>query len=119
MKKKLVTKTLKGLSLCVFFMALSACGNSSITGTWVEPVPGMEGQMQGFELKENGVAASVNMATLQYSGWEKKGNRLILSGKSIGNGQTISFSDTLLIEKLSEDSLLLKDRNLIHAYKRQ
>ena len=117
MKKKVMKKVLGSLFLFAGLTALSACGEASVEGVWVEPVPGMEGEVQGFNLSEGGKAASVNMATLQYNGWEKVGNRLILSGNSIGNGQTISFRDTFLIEKISGDSLVLKDRNLRRAYK--
>lgn len=48
-------------------------GENGIEGKWTEPVPDMENQMQGIELKEGGKASSINMATLQYEKWEKKG----------------------------------------------
>ncbi len=81
-KKMLAAILLTGL--------LVACsGNStSVVGVWVEPVPGMEGQMQGIKIEEGGAASSVNMATLVYENWKQEGDKLILSGKSIGNGQT-------------------------------
>ena len=95
------------------FIAISvlcaACHDkTTLTGDWIEPVPGTTNTIQGFSLKENGEATSINMATLQYKSWTQEDNRLILSGESIGNHQTISFSDTLKILKLSEDSLILK-----------
>ena len=40
----------------------------------------------------------------RYEAWKKVGNRLLLSGTSIGNHQNISFTDTLTIEKLTQDS---------------
>ena len=56
-KKMLATTLLTGL--------LAACsGNSaSVTGVWIEPIPGMEDQVQGIKLEEGGIASSVNMAT--------------------------------------------------------
>ena len=39
-------------------------------------------------------------------------------GQSIGNHQTIPFSDTLKICKLSEDSLILKKDDLVKTYTR-
>lgn len=95
------------------FIAISvlcaACHDkTTLTGDWIEPVPGTTNTIQGFSLKENGEATSINMATLQYKSWTQEDNRLILSGESIGNHQTISFSDTLKIFKLSKDSLILK-----------
>ena len=53
--------------------ALAGCAaNSAITGQWVQPIPGMEQQMQGFKLKKGGEASSINMATLLYEKWEKE-----------------------------------------------
>lgn len=54
-KKMLATTLLTGL--------LAACsGNSaSVTGVWIEPIPGMEDQVQGIKLEEGGIASSVNM----------------------------------------------------------
>lgn len=49
---------------------------------------------------------------------EKVGNRLLLSGTSIGNHQNISFTDTLTIEKLTQDSLILKRGELLLKYAR-
>ena len=79
---------------------LPACNGASIEGAWVEPVPGMENMQQGFVLEPDGTASSINMATLQYESWKKEGDVLILAGKSIGNHQTIAFSDTLVIKDL-------------------
>ena len=59
----------------------SACHDkTTLTGDWIEPVPGNTNTIQGFSLKENGEATSINMATLQYKSWAQKDNRLILSG---------------------------------------
>ena len=91
-KKMLATTLLTGL--------LAACsGNSaSVTGVWIEPIPGMEDQVQGIKLEEGGIASSVNMATLVYKNWKQEGDQLILAGNSIGNGQTIEFIDTMKIK---------------------
>lgn len=108
-------------SACCFITAvmLTACGGNAIEGEWVEPVPGMENQVQGFDLKAGGKASSINMATLQYDNWSKDSNMLILSGKSIGNHTTISFSDTLTIEKLTDNELIVKKEGLTIHYKKQ
>ena len=83
--------------------SLSGCNNTSaLIGEWTEPVPGMENMIQGFKLEEGGKASSINMATLKYKTWEQQGDLLILTGESIGNGQTISFSDTLTIKKATQ-----------------
>ena len=101
-------------------LGLLACGESeSLVGKWTQPVPNMPQMEQGFILKEGGKASSVNMATLSYEKWEKQNDRLILSGKSIGNRQTIAFSDTFAIEKLTKDSLVLKKGTLRLIYGRE
>lgn len=97
----------------------TACSGNSIEGEWVEPVPGMENQMQGVNLEKGGKASSINMATLQYESWEKQGDKLILSGKSIGNHETSSFTDTLVIEKLTENELTLKKGSLSINYRKK
>lgn len=99
--------------------ALTACNNHpDVKGSWVEPVPGMADMLQGFTLEPGGKASSINTATLQYDTWEQKEELLILSGKSIGNRQTLPFSDTLTIEKLTPDSLILRKGDLTLRYSR-
>ena len=97
-----------------------------LIGSWVAPVNGMPDMMEGMKLEEGGVAASINMATLVYEGWKSTGadesenaDYLILNGKSIGNGITIDFTDTLKIDKLTADSLLVTNGNYTRAYHRQ
>ena len=109
-------KRLRDLTAVLGMVALTACNNASIEGSWVEPVPGMPGMQQGFVLDGDGSASSINMATLKYEAWKKVGNRLLLSGTSIGNHQNISFTDTLTIEKLTQDSLILKRGELLLRY---
>lgn len=114
MKKRMLTATLlMGL--------LAACGgnSTSIVGAWVEPVPGMEGQVQGINIEEGGSASSVNMATLVYESWKQEGDKLILTGKSIGNGQTIEFADTMGIKRLTADSLVLDNQGMEIRYAKQ
>ena len=100
--------------------SLSGCNNTSaLIGEWTEPVPGMENMIQGFKLEEGGKASSINMATLKYKTWEQQGDLLILTGESIGNGQTISFSDTLTIKKATQNELTIQERNIEKTYTRQ
>ena len=101
-------------------LALLSCkADENITGKWVQPVPGMQQMEQGFTLESGGKASSVNMATLKYETWEEKDGSLILSGKSIGNGQTIAFTDTFAIEELTQDRLVLRKGSLKSEYSKQ
>ncbi len=99
-------KKIIGLAAGMFMLA--ACGNANnINSEWLQPIPGMEGQVQGMRLNADGSAASVNMHTLLYKSWQKTGDELILSGESLGNGQTIHFTEKYHIEKLDGKNLIL------------
>lgn len=95
----------------VLTIAMVACNekksNDSIVGSWVMPIEGQPGKTQGIKLEEGGEASSINMATLVYKYWEQQGDNLYLTVKSIGNGMEIEGIDTLKIEKLTADSLVL------------
>lgn len=96
-----------------------SCGTNysekELVGLWVEPVPGMD-MVQGFELKAGGEAHSINMATLLYDRWTCEGDRLILTGESMGNGEICPFTDTLRIESLTADSLIVNRGRMRIAY---
>lgn len=92
---------------------------NALFGAWVEPVPGQEGgAMQGFDIARNGDASSINMATLVYESWSQTGDSLTLEGKSIGNGQTIDFTQAAKIEKLDADSLVLSSDRIVRRFVR-
>lgn len=104
--------------IAVICIACSAVyTEQELVGLWVEPIPGMAG-VQGVALEKGGKARSINMATLVYDGWECSGDRLILSGESIGNGTRGRFNDTLTIEKVTADSLILSDRYRYIRYRK-
>ena len=102
--KKLIT-TLSAAAL------LGACGAPSLEGSWVQPVAGMEEQVQGMHLQAGGAASSVNMATLLYENWSVDGNTLTLNGESVGNGQTIEFTQRYTFTMPDKDTLILTDEN--------
>ena len=118
--KTSVMNNCKHLFLCLTAALLTACADNGkeIEGTWMQP-SGLPGIEQGFTLEEGGKAASVNMATLQYEAWRLQGSSLILTGKSIGNGQTIAFTDTLTVAALTQDSLTLKKGTLTLSFARK
>ena len=99
------------LAATVLIIAMTACNEKkskvTIIGSWIIPVDGQPGKMQGIRLDEDGEASSINMATLVYKYWEQQGDELYLTVKSIGNGVEIEGIDTLKIEKLTTDSLVL------------
>ena len=99
------------LATALLIIAMTACNDKkskdSNIGSWVMPIEGQPGKIQGIKLEENGEASSINMATLVYKYWEQQGDNLYLTVKSIGNGIEIEGIDTLKIEKLTTDSLIL------------
>lgn len=92
-------------------LAVAGCGRSvtedDLCGRWIEVVPEMTPYVQGIELNKDGTAESVGMATLRYSSWRLSGKQIILEGESIGNGQTIPFSDTMEVVSVGDGALTL------------
>lgn len=105
--------------LAMALLLLVSCGEPSVVGSWIQPIPGMENQIQGIKLEKGGKASSVNMHTLVYQSWKQAGNKLILTGESIGNGQTIQFSEDFEIVQLSAEKLVLKSGDFELVYTRQ
>ena len=99
------------LAATVLIIAMTACNEKkskvTIIGSWIMPIDGQPGKMQGIRLDEDGEASSIDMATVVYKYWEQQGDELYLTVKSIGNGVEIEGIDTLKIEKLTTDSLVL------------
>ena len=101
---------LKNIFMCAVLavMAVACAKTPAIEGTWIQPIPGFSsGEMQGITLEKGGKASSVNMATLTYETWTRNGNTLVLTGKSLGNGQTIEVNLQYNIKELTDDTLAL------------
>lgn len=98
---------------CVF----GCCKESNYLGEWVEPIPGMDG-FQGVLLEKDGKASSVNMQTLVYETWALRGDSLVLTGKSAGNGQTIEFAENFTLEK-SDGEWVLRAADGSVTYRRR
>lgn len=89
-----------------------------LIGSWIQPIPGMEDQVQGITFNADGTATSINMATLLYETWQKVGDELTLTGKSVGNGQTIAFTDKYHIDTFNFDKLVLSKDGVTFEYSR-
>ena len=78
-------------------------------GRWTMPDPIDPEGVMGVEIRIEGVAQSINMATLVYTSWELQGeaDKILLKGESIGNGQTIGFTETGVIAKDAEGKYTL------------
>lgn len=93
-------------------------GGDGLTGRWIEVLPEGTPYTQGVCLNDDGTAESIGMATLKWYRWSRQGDRVILYGESIGNGQTIECSDTLSIVSLAGDTLKVKRDNEVVSYVR-
>lgn len=111
---------MKKLAIFVSAIVLSACGcDDNISGRWVQPVPGIADMQQGINLESDGTAQSINMATLEYTGWTRDGDTLTMRGRSIGNHQTIDFTETWDIVELTCDTLVLRRDDYSTTYTRE
>lgn len=98
----------------LFFVATAAVSctpsvhTTPFVGNWIEIMPANPQIIQGVTLNADGSAQSIGMATLQYEKWLlNTDSTIILFGKSIGNGQTIDFSDTMNVVRITPDSMSL------------
>ena len=77
-----------------------------LLGSWTQPNPINDKEVQGFVLKQDGSAASINMATMVYKKWWTAKGKLFLVAESIGNGS--SSIDTTQYEVLSNTATVLQ-----------
>lgn len=101
---------MKKILIIAFLFAsctIKSSQNIDFYGNWIEVMPSNPNIIEGFRLDSNGIAHTIGMATLQYNKWKLKDNHFIICGKSIGNGVSFEFTDTLDIIKITPDSLIL------------
>lgn len=106
--------------LCEYLMLillLSSCERIGIEGVWLTKIPGLDVK-QGFALKSGGVVSSINMFTLCYDSWKFDGKHLILSGTKMEDCQELLAIDTLFVNKLTRDSLIVSKGSNILQYKK-
>lgn len=75
-------------------------------GTWKRLSDG-DSLYRGFTLGNNGIAASVNNSATQYKAWHRKSDTLWLSGKYYSDTSVTPFIDTMIVQTLSHDSLVV------------
>ena len=95
----------------------------NLTGSWLEvgPIPGQD-LHAGFELRDDGSAASINAATLRYRNWSLAGDRLTLQEISIGNGATSEAPVAYRVLSLTLDGnqlALISDDGAVSKYRRE
>ncbi|MFB6455864.1 lipocalin family protein [Chitinophaga sp. Hz27] len=80
---------------------------AKLIGKWIQPVAGLDKEMQGFQLRKNGSAKSINMYTLIYEKWLLTNDTLLLWSHSEGVKDTSIVVDTAIIKELSDTTLVL------------
>ena len=90
---------------------------SPLVGTWVQPQTSFT-QEQGFVLEKNGNASDINIDFVSFKSWEKNGDMLIIKGENTGSVKG-EFSDTLIIEKVTDDELILSQSGYSVTYKKK
>lgn len=100
-----------GLSRCNQTKTESKTENAKflLTGSWVQPNPINEKEVQGFVLQKDGKAISINMATLVYKKWWTEEGNLVLVAESFGNHS--SSIDTMRYEIVNNTNSILELKN--------
>ena len=80
---------------------------AKLIGKWIQPVAGLDRETQGFQLRKNGTARSINMYTLVYEKWLLTPATLLLWNHSEGVKDTSTIVDTTIIKELTDTSLVL------------
>ena len=97
------------LFLPALFLLAASCSMqptpASLSGSWIQPVPGQPGHIQGMQLLPDGRAVSINMHTLLYQGWQLDGNSSL-------------FTATSTIDSLSRNTLILNTEGTREVYTR-
>ena len=90
-----------------------------LVGSWVQPNPINDKEVQGFLINSDGTAESINMATLLYKKWWEEDGKLILLIESVGNGSSSIDTIRYDIVKNTATELDLKMGDYTDKYTRQ
>ena len=99
--------------------SMTGVDTGKFIGSWVQPNPINEKEVQGFTLKQDGTAESINMATLKYKRWWYESDTLNLVVESIGNGVSITETVPYEVAKITDKELELKRGQHTDMYKKQ
>ncbi len=78
-----------------------------LKGSWVKPIADDSKYQWGFTLEDNGAALTINSKRTRYDTWAVDHEQLILNGRTIKDGKSNHFTDTLQIIELNDQSLVL------------
>lgn len=87
-------------------------------GTW-HRIPAGDSLYRGFTLGGNGIAAPLNESTNQYNSWRRKRDTLWLSGQRFTDTSVAPFIDTLIVKKITSDSLVVRSEGRLLHFSRE
>lgn len=76
-------------------------------------------QEEGFVLRADGSAATINMTTLTYVSWNMEDGWLVLQGTGSENGTSSSVNDRFRVMQVTPDTLKLKSSGHTLEYTRK
>lgn len=89
-----------------------------LLGKWLQPVAGLEKELQGFQLRKKGKAFSINTYAVIYDRWQLRHDTLLLWSymEAAHNGDTAAVIDTTIIRSLTDTTLILYPIKAVTGY---
>jgi hypothetical protein len=89
-----------------------------LLGRWLQPVAGLEKELQGFQLKKKGKAFSINTYAVIYDRWQLRHDTLLLWSYLEGthSTDTAAVIDTTIIRSLTDTTLILYPIKAVTGY---
>lgn len=104
------------LSVFALTFLMTSCSDPMV-GSWVMPATNYTPE-QGFELKKDGTAEAINMEYVEFTTWQKAGNKLILNGKNTGSVKG-DFSDEMNIVEVTKEEMKIETGGVTLTYKKK
>lgn len=97
--------------------ALSVINTTKLLGRWLMPNPIDGSSMVGIEIKEGGIAESIEQSSIEYQTWRIFNGKLVITSLRDGGIGDV-FTDYYTIRKLTADSLVYYDNEQTYDYVR-
>lgn len=92
--------------------------NELFYGAWVL-ASGNNQEVQGFSLKSEGVAESINNTTVTTKEWWSDDSNLYLVQENVNNGSAVVDTLAFEVTTINADSLVLRDGEAVFNYTKQ
>lgn len=112
----IVTEPLPADSVTIVADTAVVVDSTLMPGRWLQPVQGVDSVMQGFYLRKNGKAESINMHSRLYDKWLLQRDTLLLWSHGEGEKAVEAVIDTLVIKVLDDTSLVVFPTNAAAGY---